>query len=282
LNLRASRQSKCKWSAIATGSDTLQPSGHISEYTTDPTQHKLGHFSSKRFWFSVPYGLTAPQADASVKASGSAGITDTQPPQDSFASPIMDAGVTSALSPSASSDFSSPSSATSSQQSPSALTPPVHSIAAALKAADPQPGANSGASISARSAALQIPFNKHVLFVDDEAIIGKLAARFLQKLGCTYTILSDGDQVVPTLQRSEQKYDIILMDIVMHRMNGEDACRAVRDFDPTIPILAATANTSAQDLLRYTACGFKGCLPKPYTMADMQHALQKYCIDLRL
>jgi CheY-like chemotaxis protein len=115
---------------------------------------------------------------------------------------------------------------------------------------------------------------KRVLFVDDEPLIRKMVSRFLTKLGCVFTVLSDGDEVADALQK--QTYDVVMLDIVMQRSNGEDVCAQLRRAYLHLPIIAATANTSSHDQRRYRQAGFDGCLAKPYSIQDVSAVISRW------
>jgi CheY-like chemotaxis protein len=68
------------------------------------------------------------------------------------------------------------------------------------------------------------------------------------------------------------------MDIVMSRMNGDDATRAVRSAGILIPIVAVTSNHAAWDMVNFVASGFSGVVPKPVSLESLArgvvHALE--------
>jgi CheY-like chemotaxis protein len=68
-------------------------------------------------------------------------------------------------------------------------------------------------------------------------------------------------------------FDVILLDIVMHVTNGVAVARALRAHGYGGVIVAMTANTSPDDVERYTAAGFSGVLGKPFNMRHLRAAL---------
>jgi len=71
-------------------------------------------------------------------------------------------------------------------------------------------------------------------------------------------------------------YSLIFMDIVMRRMGGIEATKLLVAGGVTIPIVAVTTQASPDDLRQYTAAGFAGCIPKPFSRADLQRELPRY------
>lgn len=68
-------------------------------------------------------------------------------------------------------------------------------------------------------------------------------------------------------------YDVILMDIKMPIMNGLDATREIRKFNPDIPIIAVTANAFPADEEMTLEAGCTSFLPKPIKKAELMKAL---------
>jgi hypothetical protein len=86
----------------------------------------------------------------------------------------------------------------------------------------------SGGSGAGKGEAPPVAFGLHVLVVDDEKVNRKVASRMLDRLGCTWDAIDDGDLVGPALAFSERAYDVILLDILMERSNGIEVCVCVR------------------------------------------------------
>lgn len=68
-------------------------------------------------------------------------------------------------------------------------------------------------------------------------------------------------------------YDVLLMDGVMKRMDGNKSCRELRAMGIDLPIIAVTGNATAEMSTRYLADGFDAVLPKPFTRDDMRQQL---------
>jgi CheY-like chemotaxis protein len=70
--------------------------------------------------------------------------------------------------------------------------------------------------------------NLHVLLVDDESAIRKMAVKFLNDLGCTSCVLEDGDLIEEALQKTTRPFDSIFLDIIMPRTDGAVVCERLR------------------------------------------------------
>ena len=75
----------------------------------------------------------------------------------------------------------------------------------------------------------------------------------------------------------QQTFDLILMDIQMPVMDGEEAARRLKDSPSTqhIPIVALTANLLREDTERYHQIGFSGFIGKPFIQQDFEDTIRK-------
>jgi CheY-like chemotaxis protein len=68
-------------------------------------------------------------------------------------------------------------------------------------------------------------------------------------------------------------YDVVLLDIVMRRLDGETALRQLRAAGSSVTVIAATGNAASRDADRYLAAGFNCVLAKPFSLQDLHRAL---------
>jgi len=104
----------------------------------------------------------------------------------------------------------------------------------------------------------------HILIVDDNATNRVVAQALCEMFGCTSETAEDGIEALEAVQ--ERRFDLILMDIKMPRMDGVQATLAIRAMaGPArdIPIVALTANADADDAKRYLTIGMAAVVEKP-------------------
>ncbi|KAG0350402.1 kinase-regulated stress-responsive transcription factor skn7 [Podila minutissima] len=118
-----------------------------------------------------------------------------------------------------------------------------------------------------------------VLLVEDDDICRRLSTRFLQLLGCPFDVAEDGVAAVGKM--SQQKYDIVLMDIMMPKLDGVSATTQIRQFDAMTPIISMTSNTTPNDIMNYFANGMNDILAKPFSNGSLLKMLEKHCQHLR-
>ena len=103
-----------------------------------------------------------------------------------------------------------------------------------------------------------------MLVVEDNAVNRKVAVGILRNLGYDADVAIDGVEAVEAL--SHRRYDAILMDCQMPRMDGYDATRAIRSLeygDRHTPIIAMTASAMESDREACLAAGMDEFLSKP-------------------
>jgi CheY-like chemotaxis protein len=118
----------------------------------------------------------------------------------------------------------------------------------------------------------------HVLVVDDNATNRMVAQALCEMFDCTCEAAGDGQEAVEAARAG--RFDLILMDIKMPRMDGVTAARAIRTLpgpQGEVPIVALTANADPDDAAEYLAAGMDGVVEKPmkpeHLLAVLQQAL---------
>lgn len=120
--------------------------------------------------------------------------------------------------------------------------------------------------------------NKKVLIVDDNKLNIKVAKKALQGLNLDIDECYDGLQCLEKVK--ENKYDVILMDIMMPNMNGETTLQELKkntDFD--IPTIALTADAIAGAKEKYMEEGFIDYIAKPFNREQIKEKLDKIFVD---
>jgi CheY-like chemotaxis protein len=115
----------------------------------------------------------------------------------------------------------------------------------------------------------------HILVVDDNATNRMVAQSLVEMFDCTSETAEDGEEAVETARSG--RFDLILMDIRMPRMDGIAATRAIRALSGpagAVPIIALTANADPEDAAGYLAAGMNGVVEKPMKPEQLLAALQ--------
>lgn len=120
------------------------------------------------------------------------------------------------------------------------------------------------------------------LVVEDNELNMEIAKVMLENNGIEVISAMDGQEAFEIFEKSKQGYfDVIFMDIMMPRMNGLDAARAIRSTrridSSEIPIIAMSANAFAEDIINSRIAGIDMYLAKPLDENKMISAM-KQCL----
>ena len=135
------------------------------------------------------------------------------------------------------------------------------------------------AEIMSNAKSIQIPRfeNQHFLVVEDDPDIAAVLINFLRRTGAHVTQASDGEEGY--LLSLENKYDLILLDLQLPKMNGLEVCSNLRERYPSLPIVALTANSAVSIKLKCKEAGFSLFLTKPVSIESLFDIIPKLLMD---
>ena len=113
-----------------------------------------------------------------------------------------------------------------------------------------------------------------VLLVDDHPNNRDLIKIILHRMNVDVIEADDGDVALQKV--FENEFDLILMDIQMPRMRGDEATEKLRQYGYELPIIALTANNMKHEIEGYMQKGFTNHLAKPIVRSDFISTLSLY------
>ncbi len=121
---------------------------------------------------------------------------------------------------------------------------------------------------------------KRILLVEDNELNREIAATLLKEKGFEVDAAEDGTVAVSMVNNSPgDRYDLILMDIQMPRMDGYEATHRIRGLEDSakanIPIYAMTANVFEEDRQKAIESGLNGHIAKPIDIANLTEILKE-------
>ena len=119
--------------------------------------------------------------------------------------------------------------------------------------------------------------HKKILIVDDNKINQLVTINILKKRKFKTTAVDNGEQAVEMVK--ENDYDLILMDLNMPVMNGYEACKAIRKFNKTIPIIALTAVAVDEVRQEVINAGLNDIINKPYENQEFYNVIFRNIIN---
>ncbi|TDP64072.1 response regulator [Roseateles toxinivorans] len=132
-----------------------------------------------------------------------------------------------------------------------------------------------------RHTAPQAGASLKVLLVEDHPVNQKLAVKLLARWGHRVTVAANGQLALDELARD--KFDLILMDMMMPVLDGLEATRRFRatEQQPRTPIIAMTAKAMQGDKDSCLAAGMDDYISKPIEVAEFQRLVQRYVPGLQ-
>jgi signal transduction histidine kinase/CheY-like chemotaxis protein len=128
-----------------------------------------------------------------------------------------------------------------------------------------------------RPAAARAPLAGLVLLVEDNPVNQEVASEMIRSLGCDVHLAEDGLQALEIL--SHARYDAVLMDCQMPRLDGFEATRALRAREAAgerTPVVALTANVLEGDREACLAAGMDDYLAKPFDRDALRGVLRRW------
>ncbi len=100
-----------------------------------------------------------------------------------------------------------------------------------------------------------------ILIVDDDSDIRFLLSKTLKKAGYNVIEAADGFEGIESVR--EHKPDLVILDIMMPRMSGWEACDKIKEIDPYLPIAILTIKGAEPDEVKSFVSGANRHITKP-------------------
>jgi CheY-like chemotaxis protein len=121
---------------------------------------------------------------------------------------------------------------------------------------------------------------KKLLVVEDVEINREIIISLLEDTGISMDCAENGQEAVDMIAAAPDKYDVILMDIQMPKMDGFEATRRIRVLTAqslkNLAIIAMTAHVFKSDVEECLAAGMNDHVGKPLDIEDVLMKLDKY------
>ena len=115
-----------------------------------------------------------------------------------------------------------------------------------------------------------------ILIAEDDTISYTILKKNLEKISSEILQAVTGVEAVD-ICRNRPDLDLILMDLRMPVMNGQDATRLIRQFNEKIIIIAQTAQTLLDDRKMTEEAGCDDYISKPIDYGILLNMISKYC-----
>ena len=114
-----------------------------------------------------------------------------------------------------------------------------------------------------------------VLVVDDEETVRAVSAQMLRALGFSTEQASDGREAVEKYRLEPSRYALVLLDLTMPHMDGEETFRQLRHLNPAVKVVLMSGFNQHEAVSRFTGKGLAGFVQKPFEVGSMMHAVRQ-------
>ena len=111
--------------------------------------------------------------------------------------------------------------------------------------------------------------NKNILLAEDDENLGKLLISYLQAKGFHVELAKNGKIAYELFNNTKQKFDLLVLDVMMPEMDGLTLGTEIRLLDKSIPFLFLSAKSMKEDKLKGFGVGADDYITKPFSMEEL-------------
>jgi PAS domain S-box-containing protein len=114
-----------------------------------------------------------------------------------------------------------------------------------------------------------------VLLVDDEPPIRQVGRELLEAMGYRVLEATDGEEAVETYRKNQGAVDIVLLEMTMHKMGGDQACVRLKEINPDVKVLLVSSfpiNGETMEVFKQSSDGF---IQKPFTIKSLSAKIRE-------
>jgi PAS domain S-box-containing protein len=113
-----------------------------------------------------------------------------------------------------------------------------------------------------------------ILVVDDESVVRDIATTALKRYGYTALTANNGREGVDLFRASHKELAMVLLDLTMPVMNGEQALVQMKAIDSDVPVVLTSGFNETEAIRRFDGKGLGGFIQKPYTAAALAEKIR--------
>ncbi len=117
--------------------------------------------------------------------------------------------------------------------------------------------------------------NGSILIIDDEETIRKICADLLEGLGYEVETAENGQQGIDLARNNPDKFDTVLLDMIMPGINGKDVFIELRKINKDINIIITSGFTRDADVNQMLQDGAKAFIQKPFRVGELSRIIRE-------
>lgn len=108
-----------------------------------------------------------------------------------------------------------------------------------------------------------------ILIIEDQEKLCKLLKLGLEREGYAVDFMLDGEAGQRRIEVHHQDYDLIILDLMLPKLSGEEVCQSIRKMGITTPVLVLTAKSGTEDKVSLLNIGADDYLVKPFSFQEL-------------
>jgi CheY-like chemotaxis protein len=116
---------------------------------------------------------------------------------------------------------------------------------------------------------------ERILFVDDELAIVNMGKKTLESLGYNVVTRTSSIEALEFFKTQPDRIDIIITDLTMPNMTGEELAKELIQIRPDIPIILCTGFSARMDEKKAMDIGIRAFVSKPILKRDIAETIRK-------
>jgi CheY-like chemotaxis protein len=114
----------------------------------------------------------------------------------------------------------------------------------------------------------------HILVVDDEDHVLRVAEKMLKTAGMTVETAHDGYEALDFFRANPEGFELVLLDMTMPRLSGEETLHLLREIRPGIRVLFMSGYNRREFVDSLPGRATLGFMQKPFTLESLREHLQ--------
>jgi len=123
-----------------------------------------------------------------------------------------------------------------------------------------------------------------VLIMDDDEGVLEVLSNMIEALGHNVVSSKEGGEAIDLYAQADasgEPFDVVIMDLnIPGGLGGRETIRRLQEMYANVNAIVSSGYSNDPITANYLSYGFKGVLPKPYTMKQLEEAIQKTLVEL--
>ncbi|MEX2264040.1 MAG: response regulator [Bryobacteraceae bacterium] len=125
-----------------------------------------------------------------------------------------------------------------------------------------------------RPGAIALTGSGTILVVDDEPMVRNAVKSMLERYGYEAVLAENGQEAVDLFRVLAEKISVVLLDMTMPVMGGEEALRQLKLIRPDVPVILSSGYNEVETIRRFTGKGLAGFIQKPYSATTLAEKIK--------